>query len=329
MDPVSHLVMGRVVVASLDRGGSRVIGAGAVAASVMGALAPDVDFVLMPMGWDVYLRHHEVGTHSVLGACALGAVVASLVRLFVRDARWRALAWAASLAALSHLALDVLSGARLGLAWPFAPTRVTLPLVAMAEPWLVALFVVVAAGMWLARASPRRAAVCSLLLVVVSLTVKGALFARALSVAGADPRLDRAIVRAIEARSGSWAEWDVFERHADALRVWRVNAVSGAIVPILEWPLTVASPLVGQSASLDTVDNFLSVHDLTFAIERATAAGDVEVLWSDARFCRQASPGTTRPDCSLWMGGVFDPQGRALRQVVHLGAWSQIRPLSR
>jgi hypothetical protein len=93
--------------------------------------------------------------------------------------------------------------------------------------------------------------------------------------------------------------------------------------------LTARSPLIGRSASFSTVDNFLSVHDLTFPIERATPSGNVEVLWSDARFCWQASPGTTRPDCALWMGGEFDRQGRALRQVVHVGSWVQSRPLSR
>jgi len=79
VDPVSHVVMGRLVVASIDRGGR----AGTAAAAMVGALVPDVDLVLMPFGWDVYLRCHEVGTHSIAGACVLGGMVGAVVYAIV------------------------------------------------------------------------------------------------------------------------------------------------------------------------------------------------------------------------------------------------------
>ena len=92
------------------------------AAAVLGSLSPDVDSVLMPVGWDIYLRVHEIGTHSILGAMMVGAAAAALVRLFARRARYRALAAAAVIGAFSHLLFDVLSGARLHLAGP-SPTQ--------------------------------------------------------------------------------------------------------------------------------------------------------------------------------------------------------------
>jgi hypothetical protein len=42
---------------------------------------------------------------------------------------------------------------------------------------------------------------------------------------------------------------------------------------------------VARSRRLDSVDNFLRVHELAFAVERPAAAGQVEVLWSDVRYC--------------------------------------------
>ena len=70
MDPVSHVIFGRTLIA-LDRRGR--FGAGAIAAAVLGALAPDIDVLAVWRGWDVYLRVHEIGTHSIVGSVASDA----------------------------------------------------------------------------------------------------------------------------------------------------------------------------------------------------------------------------------------------------------------
>src|SRR5436190_320903 len=130
MDPVSHLLMGRIAVAALERRPGETFGPGTGTAACLGALAPDIDFVLMPSGWDLYLRLHQVGTHSGMGACLLGGAVGLLLRFTVRGSRTYRLALAASIAAGTHLLLDLCSGASIGLAWPFLSTSFTLPLVA-------------------------------------------------------------------------------------------------------------------------------------------------------------------------------------------------------
>ena len=68
MDPLSHVIFGRTLIA-LDRRGR--FGAGAVAAAALGALAPDIDAIAIWRGWDVYLRVHEIGTHSIVGSVAI------------------------------------------------------------------------------------------------------------------------------------------------------------------------------------------------------------------------------------------------------------------
>jgi membrane-bound metal-dependent hydrolase YbcI (DUF457 family) len=145
MDPLSHVVAGRAVTALFDNGR---YGPGLGAAAILGALAPDVDLLLAPAGWDVYLRAHQAGTHSIAGGLLVAWVSASIVRGVVRGSRYRPLAAAAAAGAMSHLALDVMSGARTRLTWPFVDTPVTLPLVAMADPWLVAIFVAGLLALW-------------------------------------------------------------------------------------------------------------------------------------------------------------------------------------
>jgi len=81
-----------------------------------------------------------------------------------------------------------------------------------------------------------------------------------------------------------------------------------------------------QACSLDTVRNFLSVHDFGFALEFPKEPGRREVLWSDVRYCREDRPASARADCALWFGGEFEQGGRALRQETYVGDWIQQRP---
>ena len=148
MDPVSHGVIGRAVVAAAGR---HLQGRGAGAAAVLGALSPDIDFVLMPFGWDIYLRAHVAGTHSIAGAIVTGLGSAALVRLCVRHSALTQLGQAAVIGALTHLACDIVSGARLQPAWPVWTETVSWPLVAMADPWTIAIVLAGAVAMWIQR----------------------------------------------------------------------------------------------------------------------------------------------------------------------------------
>ena len=327
MDPVSHVVFGRTLIAALERPDRGRFGVGAGAAAILGALSPDIDSVLMPFGWDIYLRFHEIGTHSILGAMLLGAAAASLVRIFARHAAYRSLAAAGIVGALSHLLLDIVSGARIHPAWPLVDGRVTLPLVAMADLWLI---VVLAAGsiwLWLNRRQIRRPAIAVLGAVALFLTLKGWFYARAMSLTAHDPQTAHESARAVEARWGSLTEWFVFDRDATTLRIWRVDGWQRTIDMQLSWPMTRESMIIAASRSLGTVRNFLSVHDLTFAVEQPST-DETTVLWSDVRYCWQLAPGDGAISCGLWFGGALSPGGHPLRQLVKLGDWTQTRKVS-
>jgi membrane-bound metal-dependent hydrolase YbcI (DUF457 family) len=317
MDPLSHIVAGRAVTALFDNGRR---GAGLGAAAILGSLAPDVDLILAPAGWDIYLRAHQVGTHSMAGGVLVACASAAIVRGLVRESRYAPLAAAAVAGATSHLALDVLSGARIRPAWPLVDTPVSVPLVAMADPWLVAIFLVCLVALWPGRMRLRTIAPFILGTAVGFLCLKAALLDRALQASPVDPRSPRAV----EARWGSLTEWEVFERTPVAIRSWHVSSRGGPATEGMSQAIGPESALVAASRSLDTVRNFLRAHDLGFPSEIPEADGRRAVRWSDPRYCwRAGADGAIA--CGLWFGGTFGPDGRALTQEVTVGAWTQTR----
>ena len=317
MDPLSHIVAGRAVVAMVDNGCH---GRGFGAAAILGALSPDLDIVLAPAGWDIYLRAHQAGTHSIVGGLLVACAAAAVVRRLLPGSRYAPLAVAAAGAAMSHLALDAVSGARIRLAWPFADPRVGVPLVAMADPWLIAIFVTGLLALWPARRRLRTIAAVTLGAAIAFLCLKGALLDRAVRAA----HLDAASPRAAEVRWGSLTEWDVYDRTPTAVRAWRINSEKGPAFLRLSQPLLGESTLVVASRSLDTVKNFLRAHEFGFAVETVESDGRTAVRWSDLRYCGRSADGALR--CTLWFGGVFGPDGRALTQEVTIGTHQQRRP---
>lgn len=320
MDPVSHAVIGRAVAAAARPGAARA--RGVAAAAILGALSPDIDSLLMPVGWDVYLRVHVIGTHSIVGALLTGLGSALLVRLCVRGSALAPLSVAASLAASSHLVADIVSGARLRPGWPFTEAIVPVPLVAMGDPWTIAVLLAGAILLWRWRETPARAARTALLALGLFLGLKAILYTQVVSAAASDPRIDRAS-RILEARWASLTDWSVFDRGPTGLRQWRASV--GSQPP--ELGLTIDSrpeaPLVQRSRGLQSVKNFLAVHELGFAREEARAT-ERDVMWSDIRYCWR-EPSTLDARCALWFGGVFDRAGRATMREVRVGSWIQRR----
>lgn len=318
MDPLSHLVTGRAVVALFGKEGG---GGAAGAAAIVGALSPDVDIILAPGGWDIYLRAHQSGTHSIVGALVVAGTGAFIVRVAGRGSRYLPLAAASAAGAMSHLALDAMSGAQIRLAWPFADARVALPLVAMGDPWLVAIFAFGLLAVWPGRQPLRTVAVSMLGIAIAFLCLKGALLDRAVRSA----HLDAASPRAAEMRWGSLTEWDVYERTPTAVRSWRVSSDGRPAHLRLTQPLLAESPLVTASRSLDTVKNFLRAHEFGFAVETIERDGRTAVRWSDLRYCWRSADAGGALECSLWFGGVFAANGRAVTQEVTVGTRKQIR----
>jgi membrane-bound metal-dependent hydrolase YbcI (DUF457 family) len=334
MDPVSHLAFGRTLVA-LD--GRRALGSGAIAACVFGSLTPDVDAVLMPVGWDVYLRHHQGGTHSLLGSIACAALTAAAVRLSLKRGRYSYLWLAAWIGCAGHLLLDVISGADIRFFWPLGPP-VTLPLFAMADPWLGGALVLGVVALALRRSDRGRAARAILMAIAILSAGKWALYAR-VEESEQEPG-SGAVTRRAETEWGSLTQWVTYRAGADIVAARRVSGVTVAATPLIHLTRGLDDPLVVRSREMVTVQNFLAAHGVTFAVVIDGAAEGRQVLWSDLRYCgppttgRRAVPwapidlGTGSPlSCTLWFGGEFDRAGRPTASVVHIGQFVQRRPI--
>jgi membrane-bound metal-dependent hydrolase YbcI (DUF457 family) len=320
MDPLTHIVVGRAVVAAA--GGAGINDAQPVAvgvAAILGALSPDLDGVVAFRGWDLYLRVHQSGTHSLLGALTTAGLSAVLVRLFAPRSRYSALFAAATAGAISHIALDLVSGARIAVGWPLFDRRVAVPLVAMADPWLIGICIAGLLAWWPGRTHIRTAARMVVVAMSLFLAFKAATFA--LAIGRADLQITEA--SAVEARWGSLTEWLVYERTSEAVRSTAISTSGSPGALIMSEPVGPRSPVVDASRTLDTVRNFLAVHEFAFPAVQ-TDGNRTSVLWSDLRYC--APSASQRPlTCGVWAGGLFDRSGRALTQEVRLGPLIQTR----
>jgi hypothetical protein len=267
-------------------------------------------------------------------------VTAAVVLVFARPTRYSSLVLSAWIGATSHVLLDLLSSARLRPGWPFVDTVVSVPLVAMADPWLLALCASGAVGFWIWGHSPgRHAGIAVLAVMALFLLAKAALGTLAFSNyrRASDQLTETVLARAVQAKWASLDTWHVFDRTANHVRSWRAG--SDGAHEAFSWPVGPESSPVSHSRSLSTVRNFLRTHELGFAVTLPQAEGRTLVLWSDIRFCWDPSvPEAPKPEpivqsptgnrhiaCAFWFGGELDTDGRPRLEVVKIGGFTQTR----
>jgi membrane-bound metal-dependent hydrolase YbcI (DUF457 family) len=338
VDVVSHLAFGRALVALVHSRPAAPDPAppltrrALTAAIVVGAIAPDMDAVLMPFGWDRYLVWHERGTHTLFGILIVGALLASLLRFVIQPmlkrrprTPWRLLWLAAIVGCASHLLLDAVCGGSLHPLWPVTDARLSFSLVGMADPLLalpLLLFVIIAA-IWRRQAF---ALAMALLVVMIGVLAMKAI-SRHIALRAYERDVPRVAIadRTIEARWASVGEWFVYDRLGPVVRAWEVDARSGRTQLYLQRDIRPAAhdhdALIEASLRLDTVRRARSLFEFNFPEVITREDGTFDVLWSDIRFCRTSA-------CDLRFGGRFDREGRALEQVVLIGTVRQTRPVN-
>jgi len=113
-----------------------------------------------------------------------------------------------------------------------------------------------------------------------------------------------------------------------------VNALTGTVTPLIHLSRGLADPLVVRSRELETVQNLLASHGVTFAMVIGTV--EPQVLWSDLRYCGQpearsalwapTAPAGSPVSCALWFGGEFDSaSGVPTASIVYVGHFVQRR----
>lgn len=330
MDPVTHAVAARMA-ASIGR---PPLSRGAAVLSVVSGLAPDLDAVMMPAGWDRYLRVHEAWTHSVPGGLLLAALLAAIAGRFTPQ-RFRPLFGIASIGVCIHILLDVISGATIKPAWPLTHVRTAWGLVAMADPLLAAPVAVALVVTLVSRRTVRQIAPVMFAAVAIVLAAKG--LSRQFARTAFEPHADgSAVSRYVHAQWGSLTRWWVYEKSADRIRLWSVDGWRSTAERTLEWDLAVADDMIPGEQALSTVDNFRSAHELPLRIVQHSSGG-TRVFWSDLRFCFRPDPRAgpapgdpLRPTdaaiaCGAWFGGEITPDGTIRQQFVTIGDYVQTR----
>lgn len=147
MDPLSHLIIG-VGLATLS-GRPLSINDPVYLACSIGAMIPDLDIIWQLRGDLAYLKHHRGSSHSFLGNAMNALLIAGILKLiFPVSNVWQLIMWAFA-GALSHSLFDICNSYGAQLLYPWKMKRITLNLVQIFDPIVIAIFGLMA---WSGRA---------------------------------------------------------------------------------------------------------------------------------------------------------------------------------
>ncbi len=133
MDVTAHLITGAFVAAGVAKGSAN--GVSIATAVFVGAVAPDFDAVLYPMGPGLYWRYHRVYTHTLLGIVILSGATASVMQSLGAPLAFWVLFSSAFLGSLVHLFLDTLTSYPLRPLAPFSNRDYALGLLPFDDPF--------------------------------------------------------------------------------------------------------------------------------------------------------------------------------------------------
>jgi inner membrane protein len=316
VDPVSHLLFGRTAALTIRR---RPAMKGFTAALVLGSILPDADAVLAPLGFDLYLRAHSSGTHSLVGAMVQALVLAGLLHALVRGSHFLTLLIASWFGVLGHIFWDLADGSDMNVLRPLSDASFGWHLVAMGDPivWSVLAAAVLFAWRWPRRASS--IAIAALLMLGLLLSVKTASQQRARARYGESVMTGRPGAVEVAPEIGRLFDWTIYDRIGNRVRAWRVDAHKGTVALAFQRDDAPETPAVAMSRRLPAVRAFLELSKIPFARVENEGARRL-VLWSDVRNC-------TTSRCDLSVGGMFDAAMVPLYQVIQIGELRQRRPL--
>jgi len=292
---------------------------GMTAALVLGSIVPDVDAVLAPRGFDLYLQAHSSGTHSLLGATIAGVALAMFLRVTLAGSRTFSLLLAACLGTFGHIFWDLADGSDIRLFKPFSEAMFGWHLFAMGDP--IVLFVL-AAAVFIAWRQPIHAfkvataalVVLSALLAAKNVTQERARARYVVSVAAAPPQ-----VVEIAPMWGRLFSWTIYDRVGETVRGWRVDGSNDDVALLFEYSDEAQEPAARISRALPVVQAFLGLSKIPFARSQQDG-GRRLVLWSDVTSCSVGR-------CDVSFGGAFDSRLEPLYQIIQIGGFSQRFPL--
>ncbi|MBI2833775.1 MAG: metal-dependent hydrolase [Acidobacteria bacterium] len=177
MDNLTHSLFAL----TLARTPLRRAGHGTTLALVLASNAPDLDIVSAFAGGSAsYLAQHRGPTHGLLGIVGLGILVAGVVRLAERRAKWKTALGVATLGVLLHVMMDLATSYGTRVLSPFDDTWYAIDLMPIIDVYLLfALAAGLLAMRWQPQNAPRIAAIV-LCLIGVNYAARSVLYRAAL-----------------------------------------------------------------------------------------------------------------------------------------------------
>jgi membrane-bound metal-dependent hydrolase YbcI (DUF457 family) len=317
VDPVSHLLFGRTLALTIRRPSSR----GVAAALLVGSILPDADAILAPVRFDLYLKTHASGTHSLLGTFVEALALTLALRRMEKGARILPLLVASWAGLLGHVFWDLADGSDIELLRPVRDITFGWHLVSMGEPLVLAclLAAVLVAWWWPLRSRASAAVALALLGAFLVSKVQSQNLARTHYVAALGSEAPPSF--AIAPQFGRPFSWTVYARTGEYVRAWSVDSRVGYISSAFAYRDASALPGVEQSRDIPVVHTFLGLSMIPFA-RVADDKGQRFVLWSDATSC-------SANGCGVSFGAAVDDNMTPLFQVIQIGSFRQQRALSR
>lgn len=136
MDPVSHAIIGLSVYGLTQ---SPDIGNPALIGTLIGALAPDFDIITKIKSDYVYLKHHRVESHSLLGAAGISLLITLGLSLFYPEFAFAQVLFWTLIGSLSHILSDLLNSYGVALLYPLSSKKFSLSLITIYDPVILLL----------------------------------------------------------------------------------------------------------------------------------------------------------------------------------------------
>lgn len=140
MDPLTHAAVGMLI--GIKGGAGISLADGAMAASVLGAVAPDLDIVAQMWGDYAYLKQHRAFSHSLPGISLISLGLAGILSIFYPETGFFNLGVWSMLGALSHIFLDLFNSYGVGVLWPLCRKKYAINLLTIFDPVIFALILI-------------------------------------------------------------------------------------------------------------------------------------------------------------------------------------------
>lgn len=136
MDPISHGVIGGAIFALFKE---PALDNPAFIGAVIGAIAPDFDIITKLKGDYVYLKHHRVESHSIVGIIPIAATITLGLSVVFADALLREVFLWSVIGVLSHIFFDYMNSYGVAFLYPLTRKKLSLNLITIYDPVILLL----------------------------------------------------------------------------------------------------------------------------------------------------------------------------------------------